>query len=103
MAQATDLGAWAALEPDAEAVVIVDPDSARPAERITYGALDADASRLARALRRAGLRRGDLIVAAAGTPLESVDQLLDTLAAAEGTLQVTVVRGTDEITLDVSL
>jgi long-chain acyl-CoA synthetase len=61
MAQATELGAWAALEPDTEAVVIVDPDSTRPAERITYGALDADANRLARALRRAGLRRGDRV------------------------------------------
>jgi long-chain acyl-CoA synthetase len=59
--QPTDLGAWAAVRPGAEAVVIVDPDSARPAERITYGALDADANRLARALRRAGLRPGDRV------------------------------------------
>ena len=59
--QPTDLGAWAAVRPDAEAVVIVDPDSGRPAERITYGALDADANRLARALHRAGLRRGDRV------------------------------------------
>jgi acyl-CoA synthetase (AMP-forming)/AMP-acid ligase II len=55
----TDLGTWAARRPDAAAVVIADPDSSRPAERITYGALDAAANRLARALRRAGLRRGD--------------------------------------------
>ncbi|MGH9009176.1 MAG: AMP-binding protein, partial [Acidimicrobiia bacterium] len=61
--QPTELGAWAARRPDAEAVVIVDPDSTRPAERITYAALDADAdaNRLARALRRAGLRRGDRV------------------------------------------
>ena len=56
-----DLGAWAAVRPEAEAVVIVDSDSARPAERITYGALDSAANRLARALRRAGLRPGDRV------------------------------------------
>jgi len=57
----SDLGSWAAHQPDAEAVVIVDPDPTRPVERITYGALDAAANRLARALRRAGLRRGDRV------------------------------------------
>jgi len=61
----TDLGTWAARQPGAEAVVIVDPGDfgggARPAERITYGELDAAANRLARALRRAGLRRDDRI------------------------------------------
>jgi fatty-acyl-CoA synthase len=57
----TDLGTWAARCPDAEAVVIVDPDDARPTERITYAELDAAANRLARALRRAGLRRDDRI------------------------------------------
>jgi fatty-acyl-CoA synthase len=56
-----DLGSWAADRPDAAAVVIVDPDPTRPVERITYGALDAAANRLARALRRAGLRRGDRV------------------------------------------
>ena len=59
--QPTELGAWAARRPAAEAVVIIDPDSTRPAERITYGALDAAGNRLARALRRAGLRRGDRV------------------------------------------
>jgi len=39
----------------------VDPDPDVPAERITYGALDSAANRLARALRRAGLSRGDRI------------------------------------------
>ena len=39
--------------------MIVEPDSTRPAERISYAALDRAANRLARALRRAGLRRGD--------------------------------------------
>jgi len=41
--------------------VIVDPDQARPVERISYGELDAAANRLARVLRRAGLRRGDRV------------------------------------------
>jgi fatty-acyl-CoA synthase len=56
-----DLSGWAAHQPDAEAVAIVDPDPAQPVERISYGALDAAASRLARALRRAGLERGDRV------------------------------------------
>ena len=59
--QPTDLGAWAARRPDADAVVIVDPDASRPTQRISYGTLDADANRLARALRRAGLGRGDRV------------------------------------------
>jgi fatty-acyl-CoA synthase len=57
----TDLGTWAARRPEAEAVVIVDPDASLPVERITYAALDAAANRLARALRRAGLRRDDRV------------------------------------------
>jgi fatty-acyl-CoA synthase len=56
-----NLGAWAARRPGAEAVVVVDPDPGVPAERITYAALDADANRLARAFRRAGLRREDRV------------------------------------------
>jgi fatty-acyl-CoA synthase len=55
------LGAWAARRPEAEAVVIVDPDGTRPRRCITYGELDAEANRLARALRRAGLRRDDRV------------------------------------------
>jgi long-chain acyl-CoA synthetase len=70
MAQRTDLGAWAAVRPGAEAVVIVDPDSTGPAERITYGALDAAANRLARVLRRAGLRRGDRVAFVLGNEPE---------------------------------
>jgi long-chain acyl-CoA synthetase len=58
---ALDLGSWAARQPDAEAVVIVDPDGARAPERLTCAALDAAANRLARALRRAGLGRDDRV------------------------------------------
>jgi serine protease Do len=52
---------------------------------------------------RAGLASGDLIVAAAGQPLRSPDDLFDALAAVRGgTLELTVVRGTDERTIQVS-
>jgi serine protease Do len=47
----------------------------------------------------AGLRQGDLIVAAAGRPLDGVDALLDALEGAPGELPVTVVRGTEERTV----
>jgi len=46
----------------------------------------------------AGLERGDLLVAAAGRPLSGVDDLFDALAAAEGELELTAVRGTEERT-----
>ena len=57
----THLGYWAARQPEAEAAAFVDPDPTRPVERLTYGELDAAANRLARALRRAGLRRDDRV------------------------------------------
>ena len=53
---------------------------------------------------RAGLASGDLIVAAAGRPLSTPDDLFDALAAAGGgSLELTVVRGTDERTVQVTL
>ena len=52
---------------------------------------------------RAGLASGDLIVAAAGQPVHTPDDLFDALAAARGgTLELKVVRGTDERTLQVN-
>jgi S1-C subfamily serine protease len=52
---------------------------------------------------RAGLAAGDLIVAAAGQPARSPDDLFDALAAARGgTLELKVVRGTDERTIQVT-
>jgi serine protease Do len=52
---------------------------------------------------RAGLASGDLIVAAAGRPISAPDDLFDALAAARGgTLELRVVRGTDERTLQVA-
>jgi serine protease Do len=51
---------------------------------------------------RAGVEKGDLIVAAGGTPTESVEALytaLDAIPATGGELELTVVRGTDERTV----
>ncbi len=51
---------------------------------------------------RAGLAQGDLIVAAAGRPVRSVDDLFDTLQAAPGgTLELNIVRGAGERTIQV--
>jgi S1-C subfamily serine protease len=51
---------------------------------------------------RAGLSSGDLIVAAAGQPVDGVDALFDALRGARsGTLELRVVRGTDERTVQV--
>ena len=52
---------------------------------------------------RAGLASGDLIVAAAGQPARTPDDLFDALAAAGGgTLELKVVRGADERTVQVT-
>jgi serine protease Do len=51
---------------------------------------------------RAGVEKGDLIVAAGGAPTENVEALytaLDSVPAAGGDLELTVVRGTDERTV----
>jgi serine protease Do len=51
---------------------------------------------------RAGVEKGDLVVAAGGTPTENVEALytaLDSVPAAGGDLELTVVRGTDERTV----
>jgi serine protease Do len=52
---------------------------------------------------RAGLAQGDLIVAAAGQPVRGADDLFDALQAAQdGTIELKLVRGTDERTLQVA-
>src|SRR5215472_9112360 len=52
---------------------------------------------------RAGLASGDLIVAAAGRPTPTPDDLFDALAAAHGeAIELSVVRGTDQRTLQVT-
>ncbi len=48
---------------------------------------------------RAGLERGDLLVAAAGRPLTGVDDLFEALASADGRLELTVLRGAEERTV----
>jgi serine protease Do len=51
---------------------------------------------------RAGLARGDLIVTAAGRPLRTPDDLFDVLQAGPGgTIELSIVRGTDERTIQV--
>jgi serine protease Do len=53
---------------------------------------------------RAGLAQGDLIVAAGGQPVRTVDDLFDALqAAGSGTVELTVVRGTEERAIQVAL
>jgi serine protease Do len=51
---------------------------------------------------RAGLASGDLIVAAAGRPVTTPDDLFDALQAASGTIELRIVRGTDERTVQVT-
>jgi len=52
---------------------------------------------------RAGLAAGDLIVAAAGRPVRSPDDLFDALSASGGgTIELKIVRGTDERTIQVT-
>jgi serine protease Do len=53
---------------------------------------------------RAGLAQGDLIVAVGGQAVHSIDDLFDALhAAGEGTVELGVVRGTEERTIQVAL
>jgi S1-C subfamily serine protease len=51
----------------------------------------------------AGIREGDLIVRIAGVDITDADGLLDAMAGATGTIQVVVVRGADELTLNADL
>ena len=52
---------------------------------------------------RAGLASGDLIVAAAGQPVRTVDDLSGALQTAAEAIELTVLRGTDERTIQVTL
>jgi S1-C subfamily serine protease len=53
---------------------------------------------------QAGLERGDLIVVGAGKEIDGIDALYEALdeARAQGTLDLTIVRGTDERSLTVA-
>jgi serine protease Do len=53
---------------------------------------------------RAGLAKGDLIVLAAGRPVGGIDDLFDALGtAADGVIQLVILRGTEERAVDVQL
>ena len=52
---------------------------------------------------RAGLAQGDLIVAVAGRPVRTTDDLFDALPAAGGTVELSIVRGADERAVQVVL
>jgi serine protease Do len=52
---------------------------------------------------RAGLAPGDLIVAAAGQPVRTVDDLSSALQAVGDTIELNVLRGTDERSIQVAL
>ena len=53
---------------------------------------------------RAGIVRGDLITAAAGHPVRTPDDLFEALQAAPGgTIELTLIRGTSEVTTQVTL
>jgi serine protease Do len=51
---------------------------------------------------KAGIVEGDLLVAAGDTPLNSIEALHNVLATAGETLSLTVVRGTDERTVELA-
>ena len=55
------------------------------------------------AAERAGLQRGDLLVAAAGRPLASLDDLFGVVDGDDDTLELTAVRGLDERQVTVTL
>ena len=52
---------------------------------------------------RAGLAKGDLIVVAGGRPVEGADDLFEALGSAEGAIQLIILRGTEERSVDVQL
>jgi serine protease Do len=53
---------------------------------------------------RAGLAQGDLVVQAAGQPVRGVDDLFEALeTAADGEIELAILRGTDERTVQVRL
>jgi serine protease Do len=50
---------------------------------------------------KAGITRGDLIVAVAGNPVGDADELLDAIAAAKQPYPILLVRGADELTVTI--
>ena len=64
---------------------------------LVRGVLDGSAA------AKAGLERGDLLIAAGGTPLRSADDLFDALDHAGDTLTLRVLRGTEERDVEIML
>jgi serine protease Do len=100
------LASGASVEPPQLGIAIAPGYVARRMRR-AVGLPDAEGLLVGRVIEgspaeRAGLARGDLIVAAAGQPTRSTDDLFGALkAAAGGTLELSVLRGTDERTVQV--
>ena len=88
-------------------VGIVPPEVARSLRR-SVGLPDADGL-LVRfveddsAAEKAGIEQGDLITAAGGTALTNADQLHDALEQAGKTIELSILRGTEQRTVTVSL
>jgi serine protease Do len=88
-------------------VAIAPPDAARRLRR-AVGLPDTDGLLIREVTEdspaaRAGLAQGDLIVAAAGHPIPTPDDLFDALQAARGaTIELRIVRGTDERAIQVA-
>ena len=102
-----DLVAGRATEPPQLGVALVPPRAARRMRRAV--GLDDRPGLLVGGVaegspaERAGLRRGDLLVEAAGRALESFDDLFAALDAADGSLTLTAERGGERLELDVTL
>ncbi len=89
-------------------IAIAPPDVARRLRR-AVGLPDTDGLLIREVMEdspaaRAGLAQGDLIVAAAGHPIRTPDDLFDTLQAARGggTIELSIVRGTDQRAIQVA-
>jgi serine protease Do len=88
-------------------VAISPPDLARRLRR-AVGLPDSDGLLIREVMEdspaaRAGLAQGDLIVAAAGHPIRTPDDLFDALQAARGgTIELNIVRGTDQRAIHVA-
>ncbi len=102
------LGRGEAIERPRLGVAIAPPRVARRLRRavglperdgVLIRAVDEDS-----AADRAGLERGDLVVAAGEHPIDGVDALYDALdgARAQSALELTIVRGTDERAVQVT-
>ena len=88
-------------------VAIAPPDLARRLRR-AVGLPDTDGLLIREVTEdspaaRAGLAQGDLIMAAAGHPTPTPDDLFDALHTARGgTIELSIIRGTDERTIQVT-